>query len=71
MQIEQKHSAKYWAAHDTRSTDLILSTMFKYRQDTYDEMVRLYGEDWEDEYPHFKIDLVGIEMIPVQVGHHV
>lgn len=69
MEIAPKNKPKYWAGHDTRSTDLILSTMFKYRQDTYDEMVRLYGEDWEDESPHLKIDLVELGVVPVQVGH--
>ncbi len=63
MQKNPKLTPKYWAAHDSRGTDLIVSTMFKHRQDTYDEMVRLYGADWEDTHSHFKIDLVELKMV--------
>lgn len=69
MKVEQELSTKYWVGHDSRTEDLFLTTMYKYRQDTIDEMVRLYGEDWEDEHPHFKIDLIGIQLVPVNVGH--
>jgi hypothetical protein len=69
MKKEPSYSPKYWAGHDSSTDDLIIGTMFKYRQDTYDQMVSLYGEDWEDEFPHLKVDLVELSIVPVQIGH--
>jgi len=63
MKLDQEYSTKYWAGHDSRTTDLFLTTMFKYKGDARDEMVRLYGEDWEDENPDFKVELVEIKLV--------
>ncbi|AQW88927.1 hypothetical protein pEaSNUABM50_00402 [Erwinia phage pEa_SNUABM_50] len=63
MNIEQKLTPKYWAAHDSRTDDVILSTLFKYKQDTYDELVKLYGEDWEDTHPNLTIDLIELKLV--------
>lgn len=63
MQIDQPYSTKYWAAHDSRTNDVLVITMFKHRQDTYDQMVFMFGENWEETNPHFQIDLVELKLV--------
>ncbi|AFC21847.1 hypothetical protein GAP32_395 [Cronobacter phage vB_CsaM_GAP32] len=63
MQKEPRLTPKYWAAHDSRTDDLLISTMFKHRQDTYDQMVSMFGENWEETHSHFHIDLVELKLV--------
>lgn len=63
MNTEQKLTPKYWVAHNTSTDDIYVRTMFKYRQDTLDMVVAMYGYDWEEEHPNIKIDLIEINLV--------
>lgn len=63
MNNEQKLTPKYWVAHNTSTDDVYVRTMFKYRQDTLDMVVAMYGHDWEEKHPNIKIDLIELKVV--------
>lgn len=63
MNNEQKLTPKYWVAHNTSTDDVYVRTMFKYRQDTLDMVVAMYGDDWEEKHPNIKIDLIELKVV--------
>lgn len=62
MTVQPKFTPKYWVGHDSRTNDAYIETMYKHRADTYDAMVRLFGEDWEDQ-SHLEINLIEMSIV--------
>lgn len=68
MKHEQKITPKYWVGHDRLTDDVFISTMYKYRQDTYEHMQSIFGEDWEEANPNYDIILIELKEVIMKNG---
>lgn len=61
MNIEQKHTPKYWVGHEKDSDDVFLVTANKDQRDTCADMIELFGVDWVlDE--NLTVDLIELKL---------